>query len=357
MMELHLLDLTRSDLWQEMWHSLPTRQQQPWMSPQWYALFEQYGYGSANCFVMHDQRGVAMYPFLMNPVPKNLTAGTEEYRDIQGAPGYNGIATDCADPLFLSDFHSQFEMWCKTNLVVAEFSRCNPVNQNHQLFPAQSTVEVNRNIIVDIELFAETEKYFDRSAIKNIKKAQREGLTTAVIPGNHVNIQELEQFTDIYTDTLYRNHANNEWYYTLQFFSDTAKLMGEMALFCFTRKQNTPIAAEIVITGKDAAYSWLGGTLSDHFPERPNDMLKYGIILYLREQGVKSFCLGGGMQPGDGIFRYKKTFAPSGEVPFYIVKRIHFPNVHSRLISTWADQFPALHAKYGNRLLAYREIS
>jgi hypothetical protein len=76
----------------------------------------------------------------------------------------------------------------------------------------------------------------------------------------------------------------------------------------------------------------LGGTLPDAFPLRPNDLLKHEIILWARETGKKAFVLGGGYGSDDGIYRYKKSFAPQGSVPFSVGTRIHDKNVYDHLV-------------------------
>jgi len=354
-MEAQLYTLADEKLWHKAWMSLPSDLRQPWLSPAWYALFESHGHGRACCFFFSDHRGFIIYPFLINQTPPELTPGNETYTDIQGAPGYNGAAGSCDDPLFIEDFQRHFADWCRLNLVVAEFSRCDPVAENHRFFPHLCIAESNRNIVADLRFFDESLKFFDRSAAKNVRKAQREGLTTEILPGNVITSAELELFADIYIDTLERNRADTHWFYTFEFLTDTARIMGEMALFCFTLHQNKPIAAEIVVAGETTAYSWIGGTLSEYFPKRPNDILKFGIMKHLQKTGRSNFCLGGGIVPGDGIFRYKKSFAPGGEVPFRILRRIHIPEIHEHLMSAWSSRYPDLVTKYGNRILAYRE--
>jgi hypothetical protein len=76
----------------------------------------------------------------------------------------------------------------------------------------------------------------------------------------------------------------------------------------------------------------LGGTLPDVFSHRPNDLLKHEIILWARNAGKKAFILGGGHESNDGIFRYKKSFAPQGSMPFCVGTKIHDANNYSRLI-------------------------
>ena len=49
---------------------------------------------------------------------------------------------------------------------------------------------------------------------------------------------------------------------------------------------------------------------------RPNDLLKHETIRWLRDAGKRAYVLGGGYGADDGIYRYKKAFAPHGDHAF-----------------------------------------
>ena len=88
-----------------------------------------------------------------------------------------------------------------------------------------------------------------------------------------------------------------------------------------------------MIYGGENAYSFLGGTDSEFFDFRPNDLLKFEIIKWAKEKGLKNFILGGGYGEDDGIFQYKSCLAPHGIVDFYIGKKIYDENSYEKLIS------------------------
>ncbi len=341
--------------WREALQRLPSEQQQPFMWPEWYKLFEKNGYGRAYCFYAEHQGNTALYPFLKNSINEAGYSLRKEYYDIQGAPGYNGISASTGDEAFIEAFNRSFSTWCIENKIVAEFSRCNPVNDNHRFFPAEIISEANRNIIADLQDTGGVMGGYDRSAVKNIRRAEREGLTVEIIPGSKVAKKYLDSFTSIYAGTMERNNADREYFHSRSFFADVADELGDSALFCFTILKGTPIAAEIVITGGTAAYSWLGGTHDNYYPLRPNDILKDRIINHLSQAGARYFCLGGGLTPGDGIFRYKRSFALKGEEPFYIARRIHLPDIYEEVMQAWQKRHPDLISRYGRKLLAYRE--
>ena len=103
-------------------------------------------------------------------------------------------------------------------------------------------------------------------------------------------------------------------------------------LFHVTRADGQVVSSELVLVSERHLYSFLGGTLSEALPLGANDLLKHGIIEWGREQGKASFVLGGGYQPGDGIFRYKRAFAPDGVVPFAVGRLVFDPEVYAQLV-------------------------
>ena len=54
----------------------------------------------------------------------------------------------------------------------------------------------------------------------------------------------------------------------------------------------------------------------------PNDLLKHDVIEHAAAAGLEHYVLGGGYQAGDGIFRYKRAFDPTGIVPFHGVQLV-----------------------------------
>lgn len=98
------------------------------------------------------------------------------------------------------------------------------------------------------------------------------------------------------------------------------------------------ISTELVIYGAKNCYSYLGGTDEDYFDVRPNDYLKYEIIKWAKEKGLKNFVLGGGYGSDDGIFQYKLCLAPHGERDFHIGKRIFDKVVYDKLVAIRSEE-------------------
>ena len=93
------------------------------------------------------------------------------------------------------------------------------------------------------------------------------------------------------------------------------------------------VSTELVIYGAENCYSYLGGTDREYFDVRPNDYLKYEIIKWAKEKGLRNFVLGGGYGADDGIFQYKLALAPHGEHEFYIGRKIFDRDAYEALVN------------------------
>ena len=158
--------------------------------------------------------------------------------------------------------------------------------------------------------------------------------------------ENLESFLQIYSSTMMRNQAKQSYYFEDAFYREINTMTGHFAYF-YVLLEEKRIASELVLMGPDAIYSFLGGTDDEYFSYRPNDYLKCCIIRWGIENGYKRFVLGGGYGADDGIFRYKKSFAPNGIIPFYTGQAIFDPKAYDMLVGMRTDlQQEAFFPKY-----------
>ncbi len=355
-MQFRIITPDEGNIWEDAFAALPPVEQDPWFTPAWYRLWAAKEEATACAALFEEGAHFALYPFLKGAVPRTaIPAGHDtDYCDLRGAPGYNGIAANHDDPAFFAEATALFDRWCGENRILAEFSRCNPVTGNHRRFPSQHLAEVNLNVVVALQ--PGTEDYLhDGPVQKSTGRAVRAGLEVISVPGDAMDERLLEAFASMYRETMERTGADREYLYNAGFFTEVAATMGDRALFYFTLLGGEPVSAEIVLCGPRAAYSWLGCTRTEHFPLRPNELLKLRLMEHLAARGVYWYCIGGGMQPGDSLYQYKRSFARHGERPFHIYKRIHHHGPYQAIMSHWRRSNPHLVEKYGQRLLGYRE--
>ncbi len=231
----------------------------------------------------------------------------------------------------ISDYYEAWKGYCNDNQIIAEFVRFHLFdNINMRLRYPGDIIHVSDNVVCNLapaidEIWME----FDHKVRKNVKRAQNSGLSvTADMFG-----EQLSAFLDIYYETMKRNAAKSYYYFERPFFEDLVRtLKGKFAFFHVWHNERI-IATELVLCSQNYAYSFLGGTLQDFYPMRPNDLLKFEIIRWCKETGRRVFVLGGGFLPEDGIYRYKKAFAPGSELPFYTGRKVFQADIYSKLVA------------------------
>lgn len=237
-----------------------------------------------------------------------------EWFDLSTPYGYGGFWIEGEDYTLLDE---EYEAYCKRNGFISEFVRFHLFSNYKEIF--SGTVESRTNNIVrSLEMDIDDMLMdFEHKVRKNLKKANKAELQVEIDETG----SRIEEFLDIYYGTMDRNDAKSKFFFPETFFRTINKMVGNF-VYIHVLYKNEVISTELVLYGEENSYSFLGGTKSDYFNLRPNDFLKFEIIKWAKAKGLKRFILGGGYGEDDGIFRYKKSFAPNGIQKFYLGKRI-----------------------------------
>lgn len=176
---------------------------------------------------------------------------------------------------------------------------------------------------------------FKQKVRKNVKRALKNNLEIVIENSN----EHLDEFLKIYYSTMERNEAEGAYYFSKAFYEKLIEMKDNIMLF-YVLYEGEVISTELVIYGSESCYSYLGGTYQEYFELRPNDFLKFEIIKWANEKGLKNFVLGGGYGADDGIFQYKTCLAPNGIVDFYIGRKVFSQEKYDMLVTRRAMENP-----------------
>ena len=281
------------------------------------------------CATLSTSGGGVLYPFLLRPVVVEPWVENDETAwDLVTPYGYGGpFAWNCT----VQDsraFWDQFYAWTKATGVVASFARLSLFDQQQLPFDGEVTVD-RPNIVRSLALTPDQLwRDFEHKVRKNVNRARQSGLTAEIdTEGNR-----LEEFLAIYNSTMERRSADGGYYFPRGFFETIVRELAGQFVFCHVLDKTRVVSTELVLVSAENIYSFLGGTLADAFAQRPNDLLKHEIILWGRQAGKRAFVLGGGYEGEDGIYRYKKSFAPNGSTSFRVGRRVHDTESYHRLV-------------------------
>lgn len=291
--------------------------------PEYCGLFKDRG--EARLFIYREGTASVIYPFLHRKV--NLIPGLEgkleqDLYDITSPYGYGGpLANPAAGEGVWDNFYRCFEQYCDRNNIITEFIRFHPLLGNHRLL--KTHVEVERiSSVISVDLQVSDEEIwsgYERNNRKNIKRAYREGLEVIL----EETPAHFSDFISIYHHTLLRNRAGEFYFFNNEFYEYIHKKLNENFLYAHTLKNGRVISTELLLYNETYIHSFLGGTLEQFYEVRPNNILKHEVIRWAKNRGIRYFLLGGGYREGDGIFRYKRSFASGGVLDFYIGKKVH----------------------------------
>jgi hypothetical protein len=265
--------------------------------------------------------GWILYPFILRKVNETLNDITTAYG--YGGPFFFGDATSYAD-----DFWNAFSQWAQSEHVVSEFVRFSLFEDQLLPYPGQREqrlINVVRSLSPsEEEIWAD----YEHKVRKNVNKARRSGVTIEI----DTTGARIEDFLRIYVSTMERRDAERGYYFSRTFFETISQLKGQF-VFAHAIHESRVVSTELALVSAHNVYSYLGGTDDKSFDLRPNDLLKHELFLWSKREGKQRFVMGGGYTHDDGIFRYKKAFAPSGLMPFYTGARVLDPCHYDELVA------------------------
>lgn len=313
--------------WREIWESWSSRE--VFAHPNYLRLFESEREKAA-CALLKSHNGTVIYPFFLRNVDTYGATSCMDVHDLISPYGYGGavVVEDVNRAVLEKEFWSNFDSWCGQSNIVSEFVRFSLFSEQLLDFPG-AVEQKQENVVRSLDMSADDLwRDFDHKVRKNVKKAQRSGVTVDI---DHDG-SGFEDFYRIYFATMDRRTASPGYYFEKKFFQDIHQSLRGQFVYFHARHEGKVISTELVLVSEQSAYSFLGGTSEAAFDKRPNDLLKFEAIKWAAKQGKKNYVLGGGFTPGDGIFKYKRAFAPNGCLPFLVGRRIHNHAVYHALV-------------------------
>lgn len=327
---IELLDASNSldhQRWIEIWNSWAEREVMA--HPDYVWLFKR-DVDRAMCAAFRRNDSCILFPFILRPLGAEPWAKDSNFLDITTPYGYGGAFKCFYGDFDPEEFWESFSRWAGDNHVVSMFCRLS-------LFPEQvipfsgKTVDMAPNVVRNLEIPIDKMWYdYEHKVRKNVNRAVKSGISCKIDP----NGEHLEDFLKIYYTTMSRRSASKGYYFPETFFKDIVHKLSGYYVFFHALENNQIVSTELVLCSINNIYSFLGGTREDAFPKRPNDVLKHEIIKWGISNGKKSFVLGGGYSAADGIFKYKKSFAPNGICQFRVINHTFDEDNYEMLVNS-----------------------
>jgi len=342
--------------WSDLWR-LVSKEAPAFFSPQYYISYQEVEQAEAECFWGYqDEQNFLFYPYLRKSVNKLGYELSQEYYDVSGAYGFNGPLGIVSDRDFLKTYNQLLQEHFRDCKVVTELVRYCPIAENCRWHDYTDQIDVLDNVYIDLSRGSHWvwHESFEYRVRKTVRKGQSYGLKTTFSRGSEIQERDLVHFYTIYTSTMSRNEADNYYFFPRSFFSSLVHNLGDMAVLALTWLKDKPISAELVLVGAKIANGFLGGTLGEYYEYKANTFQRWELVKYLCEMGVEKYSMGGGATRGDGIYKFKMSFAQGCVNPFYIGTYVYLPEVFAEIQTQWRAKYPRAAQLHSHKIQGYR---
>jgi hypothetical protein len=337
--------------WRAVWEAWPHRDVVA--HPRYVQLFaRQWDRTVCACQIGPD--GAVLFPLIVRPLRVEPWAGEDDVCDLVSPYGYGGPFGWGA--YSAEAFWSGFDRWAQSVQAVSLFVRLSLFTDHLIPFRGETVVK-GPAVVVPLDLPAERLlDSYDKAARKNVRQAEREGVTIEVdLPG-----RRLDDFLRIYYSTMDRLGARPMYYFPKTFFESLLTHLAGQTVFFHALRGDRVLSTELLLVSEDYLYSFLNGTIEEGMPVRANPLLRHAVNLWAKAQGKRYVVLGGGYEAADdSLFRYKQRYAPNQPWSFCVGTRILDGFLYQQLVdrrATWeqeqgrtwspaADFFPSYRAR------------
>jgi len=269
-----------------------------------------------------------------------------EFKDATSVYGHCGpISNGVEIPENCADFQDQLKTFFEAEKIVAVFSRLNPyIPFQDEILNGLGIVSTIGNM-VNIDLTKDLDA--QRSAYRRDTRSRVNKARRLCSVKKAESKEEIQQFIDIYLETMKKLDANDSYFFENKYFFDFLDCDGfetDILLAVLNETQETIAGTMFVKTNNIIQYH-LSGTKNEHFKIAPSRLLLDEMRIQGTEEEYTYFNLGGGYNgKDDALFNFKSSFSDDIKV-FKAWKHICNQDVYDDLSkkanSLNSDFFPA----------------
>ena len=351
--QISILTSADKSRWNEIYDQLPARLQDIHFTFDYNFLYEKNGDGEIRLFVFQRNEQIYFYPFLLREIV--LNGSKTDYKDIETVYGYTGPISSTDDFEFLKEADLAFSDYCKSENVITEFIRFNPLLQNQKIAewnPSVKLIALRDYVVIDLKM-SEEELFssYDSTNRNKIRKSQKAGVQIEL---DHT-CNSFSNFKNIYLENMKRINTSKMYFFSKEFFDGLKQLAIKSGVLINAKLNEEIIGATVFFKSKDYSHYFLSS--ANEVGRRnavSNLMLHHGAI-WAKEQGAGQMHIGGGVtaELNDPLLSFKKSFSKK-TVKFYIGKRIHNASAYEEIVAAWDKENPEYSMKYKSILQRYR---
>ena len=297
-------------------------------------LYEKIENGIACVWEYKGKEGYIKHMFIKRLIPQSVFG--MKYYDLLTPYGYGGphiikIGEGYSKEDLLNAFQNSFQKYCEDENIVSEFIRFYPLSSNGIDFQNIYDSTLNRYTLgTNLKDFEDPIQIeFSKSCRKTIRQILKKGVTYRATK----NPKDISKFIEIYYLNMERKNADSYYFFEKDYFDKIMKYFSKDILLAEALYCDKTIAAGLYFLSNNVIHAHLSGTDTEYLNLSPAYILKYGTVLWGKENRFDFIHYGGGTtcSKEDPLFAFKKKFSQSTELPFYIGKKIWNKNVYEIL--------------------------
>ncbi len=304
--------------WRAFLADAPAALSDPYYSPDYLAVNPEGGQPHYAWFTC--PAGRLCLPFVLHPLPN------DDGSEVSSAYGYGGPLV-VGDPATVwAAFDPYWQQYCQRQGVVAELVRFHPLLNNHEGAPTGYTVtEVKANTAIDLsvpDLWAQLHP----NKRRDLRQAQAKDVIVTT------EAAYLPQFQALYTASLQAKQAEALYYFGPNLFEMVERWLKTGQAWLLTALwHGAPVAGALFWVGPTRVSYFLAATTDAGKRLQASNLLVWEAALRAQARGCQHLLLGGGLRNDDDLARFKRRFAPQGQVAYRLGTRIHHPERYARL--------------------------
>lgn len=260
----------------------------------------------------------------------------EELYDMITPHEYGGIISNSYEQYLKQKLLEYILKYCKEKHIIFQFIRLNPYMKELPDTYQRAGYHVihNKNqIYVDLGKTEEQiVKEYKSSVRRNIRRSEKEGLVFEIA---EKNLKNLDDFQRMYQKAMELLNARKFLYFNDGYFR--ALLECDCCRLGLVRDKNgKSIAASILLLDSDTAYYHLGCFDREYSLSRPMNYLMHSMILWSRQEGCKTYHLGGGAA---SLMQFKEGYSNT-RISYYIAENVCDKDMYNAICNKWKTLFP-----------------
>jgi hypothetical protein len=289
-----------------------------YFTPAWTKLFADLDGDRGACAVFESGRGRVLFPLQIRALDRlpfrdsRVLGPLAKARafDASSPYGYSGpLAAPAGDsdaPALVAEFLEALLARFREERIVSLFIRFHPLLGNAAAFPQAFLDAEKRSETVFLDLSGAWYKSLSSACRYEVRKSEKRGVEVA-----HASSEEdWRAFGGLYRETMARRNARSWYLFQDDFLKATRERLGPAVTLLTARLDGRMVGGSIFLEGFRRGHYHLSGADTAAAGQGVTNRLVVEGARMLEARGCGVLHLGGGLRPGDGLERFKRSFSP-----------------------------------------------